>query len=237
MSSRIYQGEETVVNNPFAGTLSLGRVIVNEIKKRIERVPTMDLGIIETVNLVDISGDKVSQSYTLDVRIPDREITLTNVQVASQMLGDGFGSHYIPQVGQQVVLGFMNKQIEQAIVLGIVNKNFGEVPETFFGQSTTKPSEIRQNEWFNIKKALSGANIGKYAEVTITKDNEINIRQLDTDGSTILASISIDASGNVDVQSGGSLRLADSSNHGISVSAGAMTIAASSLNIDTTGTI
>ena len=204
------------------GTLSLGKVIVEEIKRRVRELPVIDFGFVKAVN-VD-SSSELSIDFTVSVFLPDRDLTLDGVPVMSNMMGSGFGNVFLPKivvpaVGQRCVIAFMNKQLEDPVVIGFV-RNLYPVSDDLVGKTGSQPSDIEPNEWILRHKALGGSYDGTFAEVRIDKDNLIVLRQLNS-SQVEQNKIEIKPNGEINISSAGSVSVTGGST---SVSGGTVSI-------------
>jgi hypothetical protein len=195
----------------YTGTESMAKVIVEEIRRRLNDLPTIDFGYVTSIN-VNTASPPVSVDYTVSVYLPDRDLMLQNVPVLSPMFGDGYGMVFLPPittptVGQRCIVSFCNKQLEDPCVLGFV-RNIVPINDTLIGQTSSVPSTIQVNEF--IIQHKNTAN-GKVVKFDIAPDNTVSIvvqdgakMKLNPDGSFKLLNVNgygigVDASGNVTI--------------------------------------
>jgi hypothetical protein len=128
---------------------TMAQIIVDQIRKRIKDINTLDLGVVTAVN-VDGSGNSIK--YTIDVVMRDTgDITsylvtptqgkeglrLIGVPISSVWRGDGFGIFALPKVGQVVIIAFMNKYLEDPVIVGMMDRRFVPKSDGTGGQFVT----------------------------------------------------------------------------------------------------
>ena len=168
----------------------MAKVIDEQIKKRIRDTPVLDVGFVKTINP---NNSEIITTYTVDVYLPDRELTLESTPVLSNMFGNDYGEYFIPtidnvEVGQKCIVVFLNKQLEDAVVLGFLR--------TEYPTKDTIPT-LKPNEKLIRHKSSTGA----FSEIKFSQDNQIDIRQLNS-SNVEQSYIKLKANGDIEIVGG-----------------------------------
>ncbi|ODS36996.1 hypothetical protein BEH94_08075 [Candidatus Altiarchaeales archaeon WOR_SM1_SCG] len=90
--------------------------MVSEIQKiirdEIKKIHTMDLGVVTSI--FPHSGDSDRDNYECNVKLKNKDLELRKVPVSTQQIGLTF----IPNVGDLVLVTYINGDINQPIIIG-----------------------------------------------------------------------------------------------------------------------
>jgi hypothetical protein len=179
---------------PFTGTKTIGRLLVNEIRQRMQKVLSIDLGYVDAVN---VNGAGESIDYSVRVIVPDKALALNNIPVMSNYMDDGAGHMALPKKGQLCIVGFLNQQAEDAVVLGFIRRTYDANNEQtgFAAAKEAMMSSLKETDYvMSVKdrdltiKSSTGAKIKLYATGALKVFNQSGY------------GFEVDASGNVTIR-------------------------------------
>jgi Rhs element Vgr protein len=139
----------------------------------IPAVSGLQVGVVTTLEDDPLSEDRVQ------VKIPMTDASSDGVWARQAMLdaGDGRGSFFRPEVGDEVILGFINDDPRHPVILGMLNSS--GLPAVMTAKNTNHEKGIVTREklklWFNDEK--------KIIEIVTPGGNSVT---LDDDGKTII---------------------------------------------------
>ena len=188
-------GSEVDVSEPSAAAL-------------LPAISGLQIGIVTQLQ------DDPDGEHRILVRMPvlDAEAEGTWARIASLDAGDGRGAFFRPEIGDEVVLGFLNDDPRQPIVLGMLNSSAKPAPLTeaddnhekgFFSRDELKL--VFNDELLSIRLETPGGNSIELSEdagsIAIADQND-NTVELTSDGITLTSAgdISITAQGDITLE-------------------------------------
>jgi len=163
--------------------------------------------------VVQLEGDPDGE-HRIQVRIPiidDKEVG-TWARVSTLDAGDTRGSFFLPEIGDEVIVGFINDDPRDAVVLGMLNSSAKPAPLTaaddnyqkgFFTKSKIKLLFDDEKKSITIETPAGKSIVIDDDAGTITaKDENNNKIELSSDGITIesAADLKLKATGDVTIQ-------------------------------------
>jgi len=156
------------------------------------------------------------------VRLPIIDNSARGVwaRVSTLDAGNNRGSFFLPEIDDEVIVGFINDDPRDAIVLGMVNSSAKPAPLTAQdanhekGFTTRSGMRVHFNDdtkTITIDTPAGNSLKMDEASTSITvEDQNGNTTKMDTSGITIKSAtnIKIEASGNIDIKAGAALTLA-----------------------------
>ena len=79
------------------------------------KIPTSSLC---TATVIRVYNDTQSGLNLIDVKRDDNDMNIQGVSVLSMVVGPGYGTVYVPPVGQQVLLAILDERSQSAVCLG-----------------------------------------------------------------------------------------------------------------------
>lgn len=160
--------------------------------------------------VTDLESDPDSQ-HRIRVRLPIIDPQEDGVwsRIASLDAGDNRGMFFRPEVGDEVIVGFLNNDPRNPVVLGMLNSGAKPAPLTAANQNDEKGYVSRSNMKMIFNDADKSLKIETPAgkKVTISESDSI-IKIEDEYGNKISmeqASVSIESAANMSLKAGGNL--------------------------------
>lgn len=200
-------------------------VIKKIAEDEAKKLHIVEMGIVTSIFPHAGAGDK--DNYECNVKLKNRDLELRKVPIATQHMG----FTYVPNVGDLVLLAFVNGNINAPIVIGRLYNDENRPPvnnagEIIFESPDSKKDGIRRLYMkfpsgiiLTITDDELKAEVGK-SVVTIKTDGDITIESnakldIKSKGDTTLSSegnvslsgqnIKIEASGTLDIEASGTL--------------------------------
>lgn len=213
-----------------------------EVIKKIAEDEAKKMHIVEMGIVTSIfphSNDSDKDNYECNVKLKNRDLELRKVSIATQHMG----FTYVPNVGDLVLLAFVNGNINAPIVIGRLYNDENRPPlnkagEMVFESPDSKKDGIRRlymkfpngiiltikDEELKVKVGKSVVTIKTDGDITIKSNAKLNIN---TKGDTTIESrgklnlksegdTTIESSGKLDINSTGSSTLKASENISLS---------------------
>lgn len=152
----------------------------------LEGFRTAELGVVTAQHSHESGGDK--HNYEVDVRLRDSGLELKRVAIATQRVG----SVAIPNVGDLVLLQFLNGDVQSAVVTGRLHTDEARSPEAkpqehvYVSPDAAKSGvrrlyvELPKQNKLTLEDEKVVLEMGK-TKVTIENDGKVEIRTNDQD--------------------------------------------------------
>ncbi|MGB3467397.1 MAG: type VI secretion system tip protein VgrG [Cyclobacteriaceae bacterium] len=193
-------------------------------KKEVNDTPAA--GLLPAVNGLQIGIIKsyeheTNGAFRVKVFVPAFGIGQNTVWAKLSALdaGTGHGTYFMPEIDDEVIVGFLNDDPRHAVILGSVHHSFNRFPDNYLAESGSKGIFTRSGLQMNFNDQLNKITIGvgNDREIVIDdKENKIAISdqsgnriELRDNGITIESAehLSIKCRGNLDIDSGGAVKI------------------------------
>ncbi len=167
--------------------------IVETIRKvaraEVRKVRTMELGVVTSI--FPHSGQSDKDNYECNVKLKNKDLELRKVPVATQ----GIGLTYVPRVGDLVLVGFVEGDINYPIMMGRLYNDKDRPPvskdeEIVFIPPYSKKTDRRRlhielpggmvltltDELLTIKAGKTTLKVKVDGEVTVESDAEVKLQ-------------------------------------------------------------
>ncbi len=140
-------------------------VIKKVAESEVKKLHTLELGIVTSAFPHSSVGDK--DNYECNVKLKNRDLELRRVPIATQMIGLA----HVPNVGDLVILSFINGNINAPIVIGRLYNDENRPPISGTGEVVLElPNGISLTVTADGLKAAAGKSV-----ITIKSDGDITI--------------------------------------------------------------
>ncbi|VAW85171.1 VgrG protein [hydrothermal vent metagenome] len=180
-------------------------------------------------------GEDPAGEYKIQVKLPVMEAEQEGVwaRLSSFYASDGVGAFFIPEIGDEVVLGYLNNDPSNPVVLGSLYSSKHAMPYELADENYSKALVTKAKlkiEFDDEKKVISIITPGE--NTVVISDEEKSISLQDQNGNTVVLSesgvtidspkdINIKAQGNIAIEATGDISMsssADVSVEGLNVS-------------------
>ena len=177
------------------GGISMAKIINQFVKQKMREIMSIDIGYVESVN----NDGTESTDYMITVKVPDKNISLTNVPILTNYVDDDAGHMVVPKIGQLCIVGFLGGQTEDVVCLGFIRRTYSaEIVDKVTGKislSAVKESMQTGVADVNYKIRTVGRDIifecKDGSKIRINADGSFKLFNKDNYG------IEVDASGNM----------------------------------------
>ncbi|WP_175634338.1 type VI secretion system tip protein VgrG [Pedobacter ghigonis] len=201
-----------------AGVLSAGRGLFNGTVKQIYNDPELQYRILVDVPIFNQNGQGIW------------------ARLASFYATSGAGTFFMPEVGDEVVLGFLNEDPRSPVILGSMYSNSRQAPGNGLGpdeKNAIKAFVSKSNisiRFDDENKVLTIATPAQNTIIFNDKDKEVSIRDENSNSITMSeAGISIKSPKNISIEADQEVRIAGQQKVVVKASAGDVDI--SGMNI------
>ncbi|QIL41551.1 type VI secretion system tip protein VgrG [Pedobacter sp. HDW13] len=201
-----------------SGVLSAGRGLFNGTVKQIYNDPEMQYRILVDVPMFNQNGQGIW------------------ARLASFYATSGAGTFFMPEVGDEVVLGFLNEDSRSPVILGSMYSNSRQTPSNGLNPNETnaiKAFVTKSNisiRFDDENKVLTIATPAQNTIIFNDKDKEVSIRDENSNSITMSASgISIKSPKNISIEAGLGIKIAGEQGAAVQANGGDVNI--SGLNI------
>ena len=192
-------------------------VIKKIAEDEAKKLHIVEMGIVTSIFPHAGAGDK--DNYECNVKLKNRDLELRKVPIATQNIG----FTYVPNVGDLVLLAFVNGNINAPIVIGRLYNDENRPPVNSAGEMVFESPDSKKPGVRRLYMKFPGGII-----LTIT-DDELKAEV----GKSI---VTIKTDGDITIESNGKLDIKSTGNTNVS-SDGDMSLSGQNIRIEASGTI
>lgn len=192
-------------------------VIKKIAEDEAKKLHIVEMGIVTSIFPHAGSGDK--DNYECNVKLKNRELELRKVPIATQNIG----FTYVPNVGDLVLLAFVNGNINAPFVIGRLYNDENRPPVNSAGEMVFESPDSKKADVRRLYMKFPGGIV-----LTIT-DDELKAQV----GKSI---VTIKTDGDITIESNGKLDIKSKGNTTVS-SDGDMSLTGQNIRIQASGTI
>jgi hypothetical protein len=148
-------------------SLNAIEVIKKVAEDEVKKLHTLELGTVTSAYQHSSESDK--DNYECNIKLKNRDLELRKVPIATQMIGLA----HAPNVGDLVLISFVNGNINAPVVIGRLYNDESRAPlnkteEVFIFEAATGGAVIKINKNGDI-------TIKSNADITITASGNLNL--------------------------------------------------------------
>jgi len=177
--------------------------IVETIRKvarsEIRRVRTMELGVVTSIFPHASQNDK--DNYECNVKLKNKDLELRKVPIATQ----GVGLSYVPSVGDLVLVGFVEGDINHPIMLGRLYNDKDRPPVSKDEEVVFLPPYSKKSDRRRLHVELPGGMILTLKDDSLTVEAGKTRLKIEVDGD-----VTVESEAHVKLQAKGDMTISAS---------------------------